>query len=111
MLKEESHHKGMHAKDCKYLRAQYRQNWSPVFTKEETGLSFLRAKGINVERSGGGSVTWTWGTRNRSVSYWIRLWVYLCEGNELSIQKPKCLFIHISKQQCHSNHCNFFLRT
>ena len=57
MLKEESHHKGMHAKDCKYLRAQYRQNWSPVFTNEETGLSFLRAKGINVERSGGGSVT------------------------------------------------------
>ena len=57
MLKEESHHKGMHAKDYKYLRAQYRQNWSPMFTNEETGLSFLRAKGINIERSGGGSVT------------------------------------------------------
>ena len=28
-----------------------------MFTNEETGLSFLRAKGINIERSGGGSVT------------------------------------------------------
>ena len=55
-FKEESHYKGMHAKDYKYLRAQYRQNWSPLFTSEKTGLSFLRAKGINIDMGGGGSV-------------------------------------------------------